>query len=510
MRCEILIGGKAGQGPNFLSEILAQALIKHGYYVFYSRDYQSLIRGGHNFNQVSFSDKPIYSNTSKINILVCLDESTEKIHSKSVQKNGIVLKFIQGKENMFYAGALFKILGINFEEIKSLLKDLKNFEENMKNSQEGYNSEKRELGIKKLNKKIEMNLLNGSESTALSSIKSGLNLYYAYPMTPATPLMMELGEAQLDAKNHHRVIEVENEIAVALAGMGSSVVGKRVMVGTSGGGFDLMTEALSFTAQAEIPLVFYLSQRPGPGTGVATYTSQGDLNLALHAGHGEFFRMVLAPGDNEESVKLTNDAFYFSYKYRIPSIVLTDKHLAESKSLFDEKSALKKIKEIKSNIKIGERFNSYESDLKNNKVATEDAEVIRANFEKRLRRWQEIEAECVDFERVKICGNKNSKNIILSWGSTKGAILDAINENKLDVKFVQILYMSPFPTKQIKNIIEKSKRVLVVENNFDSPLSKLVTEKTGFIIDDKNKILRYDGRPFFSDELNEKIREMLR
>jgi len=504
MRCEILIGGKAGQGPNILSEVVSQGLIEHGYYVFYSRDYQSLIRGGHNFNLVSFSDKEIFSNSSKADVLVCLDENTEKIHKDELGKNAVVLKFVEGKGNMYYAGALFKLLGIDFKILENELKKLKKFEENMKDAKEGWEIEKRKISTFNVGKKSDLVLMNGSQAMAISAIKSGLDFYYAYPMTPATPLMMELGMMQVESGNKHKVIEVENEIAVALAGVGSAIVGKRVMVGTSGGGFDLMTETMSFAAMAEIPLVFYLSQRPGPGTGVATYTSQGDLNMALHSGHGEFFRMVLAPGDNEESMKLTNDAFYFSHKYRIPSIVLNDKHLGEAKSLFDEKKALKDIKEIKSSVKAGERFNSYEKDGGKENIATENADVIKANFEARMKKQKEIEKEVQKFEMFKIYGNKNSKNLVLGWGSTKGAILDAISEGKSDVKFLQVLYMNPFSDK-IKDEIKKAKKVIVVENNSESPLSRLIAEKTGFIVEDKNKILRYDGRPFFSDELSEEI-----
>jgi pyruvate/2-oxoacid:ferredoxin oxidoreductase alpha subunit len=209
-------------------------------------------------------------------------------------------------------------------------------------------------------------------------------------------------------------------------------------------------------------------------------------------------------------MKLTNDCFYFSHKYRVPSIFLIDKHLGESKFLFEKDKLLKQIKEIKGNVKVGERFNSYERDKKLNNIATEDAGVIKANFDARMKREKEIAKEAERFEQIKVYGNKISKNIILSWGSTKGAILDAINENKLDVKFVQILYMSPFPTKQIKDIIGKAKRIIVVENNSESPLSRLVAEKIGFIVEDKNKILRYDGRPFFSDELAEEIKRRLK
>lgn len=509
-RCEVLIGGKAGQGPNFLSELLANALIREGYYVFYSRDYQSLIRGGHNFNQVSFSDNSVFSNVSKIDVMVCLDENTSVLHKKDLNKNAIVVDFVQGKGNTYFAGVLFKILEIPFSTLENELKSYGKFEENLKDAKEGYSHNGRSLKVKIRKVGHKLDLLNGSEATALSAIKSGLDLYYAYPMTPATPLMMELGTMQLDKSTKHKVIEMENEIAVALAGIGSTVVGKRVMVGTAGGGFDLMAESFSFIGQANIPLVFYLAQRPGPGTGLATYNSQGDLNLALYAGHGEFFRLVVAPGDNEESIKLTNDAFYFSHKYRVPSIILTDKHLGESKSLFEKDKFLKQVKEVKSSVKIGERFNSYEHDKQNRNVETEDAAITKANFDARMKKQKDIEKETDNLEVIKIYGNKNSKNLILSWGSAKGAILDALSENKLDAKFVQVLYMSPFPAKQVLAGINKAKKVLVVENNSESPLSRLIAEKTGVLIEDKNKILRYDGRPFFSDELAEEIKGRLR
>jgi 2-oxoglutarate ferredoxin oxidoreductase subunit alpha len=504
MRCEILIGGKAGQGPNILTEVLSQELIKAGYFVFYSRDYESLIRGGHNFNMLSFSDKPIYSNSSKIDVLVSLDENTKKKHSTNLNKGAIVVEFVQGKGNMFYAGVLFKILGLDFKMLEEELKKLKKFEENIKDAKEGFDLEKRNLKLDKpVNKNKSLVLMNGSQATAISALKSGLDIYYAYPMTPATPLMMELGTMQLDKGATHKVVEVENEIAVALAGIGSSVVGKRVMVGTSGGGFDLMTEGMSFAAMAEVPIVFYLAQRPGPGTGVATYTSQGDLNMALHAGHGEFFRMVVAPGDNEECMKLTNDAFYFTHKYRVPSIILIDKHLGESKAMFDDKV---NVKEIKSTVKTGERFNSYESDKKQDDIATEDAAVIKSNFDKRMANVRDIGNETKEFEMIKVYGNEKSKNLILSWGSTKGAILDALNE--VDAKFVQVLYMSPFPAKQIADEIKKSKEIVVVENNSESPLGRLIAEKTGIILE--NKILKYDGRPFFVDELAEEFGRKLK
>jgi len=204
-----------------------------------------------------------------------------------------------------------------------------------------------------------------------------------------------------------------------------------------------------------------------------------------------------------ESIEATNTAFYLSQKFRIPAIVLGDKDLAESKSVVEEKE---KIIEIRNSITKPERFNSYEHD--ENGTATENADITRKNFEQRLKTARDIAKECQKFEMFKIYGNKNAKNVILGWGSTKGAILDAINDGNLDAKFIQIIFMEPFSEK-IKSELAKAKKVLIVENNSTSQLSQLISQKTGIIIEDKNKILKYDGRPFFSDKLIEEIKERI-
>ena len=509
MKYNIVVGGKAGQGPNIVTDVISEGLLSKGYYVFYSRDYESLIRGGHNFNILSFSDEPVHSNISNIDVLVCLDENTEEIHKKNLNKNAIILDGPHG--NMFFAGQVYKILGIEVEVLEKQMKKLKNYVENMKEALKGYNSERRMLGLPKVNPKAHSGLrfMNGSHAIALGAINSGLNIYYAYPMTPTTPVMMELGQMQLDKNNRHKVIELESEIAVINAALGSSLVGSKAMIGTSGGGFDLMTESLSLAGMAEIPLVIYLGQRPGPSTGVATYTSQGDLNLALHSGHGEFSRVVVAPGDPRESAEKISECFYLSQKYRIPCIFIGDKHLAESKQVFDNHL---EIIESKNSIVKLERFNSYEADSAKDKIATENSDIIRKNVEYRLKKAELIKKEVDALETYKIYGNKNSKNIILGWGSTKGAILDAMKElalEKKDFKFVQIVYLEPFSLK-ISEELEKAKKIIVVENNSTSQLSRLITEKTQIIIEDKNKILRYDGRPFFSEELAKEIKRRLK
>lgn len=504
MKFNILIGGKAGQGPNLLSELAAKGLIAKGYYVFYSRDYQSLIRGGHNFNVLSFSENQIHSNGSKIDIIICLDENTIKIHKKNLNKKIIILN---GQHNNTYAaGELYKILGLDFNILEIELKKLDKYQENLDQAKKGYSKQKTKIKLAEIKNKPEnIGFLNASQALAISSLDSGLEYYYAYPMTPATPLLTELAQMQLDKHNKHKIIELESEIAVINAALGSSIVGAKTMIGTSGGGFDLMTESLSLSGMAEIPLVIYLAQRPGPSTGIPTYTSQGDLNMALHSGHGEFSRIVICAGDIEETINLTNQAFYFSQKYKIPSIILSDKHLAECKANFDRTQ--KKFIASEKSITELKRYNSYEHDENGN--ATEDSEIINKNFERRLEKQKEIEKDAENFEMYKVYGDKNSKKVIVSFGSTKGAILDAIEESKIKAKFIQILYLDPF-SKKIKDELKKADKIIVIENNSTSQLSRLIAEKTQIVIEDKNKILRYDGRPFLYDELAEEIKKRLK
>ncbi len=496
MKVTILFGGEAGQGPNILTNILGNALVKQGYYVFYARDYQSLIRGGHNFNVLTFSDKPIQSNESKIDIIVALDENTETIHKKDLKKEGMVLK--GHKENMYYAGRLFRLLCLKFEVLEQELRELeKKFEENLKESKKGYTDEKKDFCEVKFLKKNENNFMNGNQGVADGAVKSGLDIYYAYPMTPATPILGELAEKQ--EEKQILVLQLENEISVIGAGIGSAMTGAKIMVGTSGGGFDLMTESISLAGMAEVPIVIYLAQRPGPASGVATYTAQGDLHIARHSGHGEFPRVVLAPGDPKECEELTSQAFYFSQIFGIPSIVLGDKHLAESFYTLTEKPKIEHSRKLAS---MG-RYNSYEKNKTG--AATEDPKIIVANMDKRIQKREEIKEEAKKFKQFNSYGKKNSKNVILAWGSTKGAILDSIEG--LDVQFIQVLHIEPFP--DIKKEL-KDKNLILIENNSTGLLGDVIAEKLGIFIDDKNKILKYDARPFLHDELKKEIEKRLK
>ena len=493
MLTNVFVGGKAGQGPNVLANIVSDILVRNGYYVFLSREYESVIRGGHNYNILTFSDSKVYSNENKADILICLDENTEIIHKSRIKKDTLVLRNRENKENIYFAGKLLRILGLDFKFLETELKKLRNFDANLKNAKEGFESQDSKFKLKVLKNKDNY-FMNGSQSVKEGALKAGLDVYYAYPMTPATSLLTELAGRQIE--NNILTLELENEIAVMNAALGSSITGAKSMIGTSGGGFDLMTEALSLSGMAEIPIVAYLCQRPGPSTGVATKTSQGDLNLALYSGHGEFSRVVVSPGDPIEGAELTSALFYFSQKFKIPCIILSDKHLAESFYTLNGKANI--LKSEKSAFL--KRYNSYEH-LETGE-ATEDPEIVGKNAERRAMKANEIKRGADKLETFKLYGK--GKTLIVGWGSTKGAILDAIKN--LNAKFLQILYLEPF-SDRIINELKKAEKIIIIENNATSQLSSLIAAKTGIFI--KNKILKYDGLPFYSDELREEIKKKL-
>lgn len=504
MRYNILIGGKAGQGINKVSEIVSKIMISQGFFTFNYRDYPSLVRGGHNFNILSISEKRIGSYESKLDVIIAMDQNTIDIHKSILKKGGIIIDFQEFKDlgrnlNIALAGALTKILGIDKQVLIDEVKREFDNPDTLAAAEKGYNSEKEKMKINKQNNKI--SIMTGSRAVAQGAINSGLDVYIAYPMTPATNVMHELAGKQKD--NGHLVFEMESEIAVVNAAIGTSFAGARTMIGSSGGGYDLMTEGLSLQGMSEVPLVVYLASRPGPASGIPTYSTQADLDIALRGGHGEFPRVVIAPGDPLEAIEKTNEAFILAERLGLLSILLSDKHLAESEFSSDEK--IIKSTKVKINRKVpGEtiiKASSYEHDKNGN--TTENAKIAEENGKNKLKKYATLQKECKKYEMIKIHGKKNSKNLIIGWGSTKGAILDAIEDE--DFKFLQILYAKPLSDK-IKKEMEKAKNIILVENNLTGQMGRLLREKTGIKID--KRILKYDGRPFTSDELKKEIMKL--
>lgn len=550
----VLIGGKAGFGIDKASLVIAGMLNRLSYRLYIYRDYPSLIRGGHTFSVVRASEEKIASHRAKVNILLALNQDTVNLHKdkladkamliydsdtvkpenipSSVQVIGFSLdKIIKAENapeimrNSCMIGAFCKACGIPWNILDSVFR--KNFAKeidiNLKIARQGYDSVNELIKIKSLDQK-KLPLITGNEATALGLIKAGLKAYIAYPMTPTSPILHFM--AQNAPAFGLKVIHPESEISVMLMALGFAYCGEKCAVGTSGGGFCLMTEGLSFSAMAELPVVVVLGQRPGPSTGLPTYSSQTELHFALNAGQGEFARFIVAPGDCEEAYYWSQAALNFAWKYQIPSIILTDKNMGEgtysfdtslvkdlkeeNPVLWDRKSLYKRYLDTQTGVSPLAfapekdnviKINSYEHDESG--ITTEDTKETIKQQDKRLRKEKYIVEDMADYEAVKIYGKKDSSTALLCWGSNKGVCIEAAQN--LGLKVIQPVVLSPFPLKQFKEAVKGVKKLIAVESNATAQLVTLIN-RYGLDVDEK--ILKYDGRPFTVDELENRIREV--
>jgi 2-oxoglutarate ferredoxin oxidoreductase subunit alpha len=316
--------------------------------------------------------------------------------------------------------------------------------------------------------------------------------------------------------------------------IGAALSGARAATGTSGGGFALMTESLSLSAMTETPIVIINSQRPAPATGLPTWTEQGDLNFVLNAAHGEFPRIVMAPGDAEEAFYSVQEAFNLAEKWQLPAIVLLDKLLSESDFTLDN-LVMDKIKVKKEGflsdeeLKRMENYKRYEitlTGISKRAVPGQSGGVHLANSDEHDENGFSSEEssdrmKMVDkrFAKVKILeteiaepilyGKEGAELTVVSWGANKGVILDALNNLGVDqkVNFLHLNCLWPFPTRRVKAVLDKAKRILLVENNKTGQLGDLIRKQTGLEI--KNRFLKYDGRPFFREEIIDKINNLI-
>ena len=543
----ILIGGEAGQGSRMAGLIIAKFFNQLGYRIYIYEDYQSLIRGGHNFSQIRASEKKFQSRKKEIDFLLALDKNTLNLHKKNLSKNGIIIfngDRIGSKEgigipiekitkemggipimaNTALISSFAKIIGVDWQILGEVLKkEIKRETElNLKIAKRVYEISKNLLKIEKISKEPSL-LLTGNEATALGLAKAGLKFYFAYPMTPATSIMNFLAKMEdLNVK----VIQPENEISVINMALGASFAGAKSAVGTSGGGFALMTEGLSLAGQSETPILIVESQRGGPSTGMPTYNLQGDLLFVLSAGHGDIPRFVIAPGDAAECLYYSGLGLNLAWKYQTPVILLIDKDVSENTFCVNEKildliQSEKPLLWAKSGdykrYKITEdgvsplafpgekdaivKADSYEHDEFGITIESEEVEKMQ---EKRLRKYETMKKAVEKLPAVKVYGNQNSNIALVAWGITKGAAKE-IAEN-LGIKLIQPIIIEPFPQKQMREVLKGVEKLFSIELNTTGQMAKVLNSQ-GIKVD--GKILKYNGRPFFVKEIEDKLKKLL-
>ena len=549
----IKIAGPAGSGIKSAGQLFSKLLISHGFQLSDYSEYPSLVRGGHNTYQITFSDQKVFSTHFNVDFFFSIYPNHWQSHLAEFTKKTIVFsdedfgetksraKFIRLplKDMATEAGSLVTIntlcLGIatylydlDLKAAQKLISEsygqhgqLNLTALNLAYSYAQENLSKYRLKIKKPTKKIKMGFYDGNESFGWGFIKGGGTFYSAYPMTPATGALHFLASKQTEFKL--TVVHPEDEIAAANMAAGAAFTGARSATGTSGGGFALMNEAISFCGIAEIGMVYYLVSRPGPATGLPTWTSQGDLLHAIYSGHGEFPKVVLAPGDLDEAFELGHVALDLAAQLQTPVIVVSDKLIGESsgstKYFPDIKVKInngKVINEITSDnfqryayskdgispvslpgTPHGEFLsNSYEHDEQG--FAIEDAPTAEKMFQKRQ---VKIKTAIKLSPKANFFGSDSATKLIITWGSPKGAILEALKlseDKSKDFAVLQLKTLWPI-NPDIQKIIHGFKEIIVIENNGTNQLVTLL--KSQFDFNPTKVISKNNGRPFFPEEI---------
>ncbi|MBI5619359.1 2-oxoacid:acceptor oxidoreductase subunit alpha [Candidatus Gottesmanbacteria bacterium] len=568
------IGGEAGFGIMASGTMLCRAFSRAGYHIFATNEYPSLIRGGHNLVTVRIATEKFEAMNRDVHILVALNKETVDLHKQELSEGALVLydpkdgewnandfskKVVlvavplkdlvqQGRgepvmRNTVALGATVALLGADFEALASVIRDQfrkkgdEVVSQNIAIAKAGYDHVKQTLGtetsmyLDEVQKKEDQLVINASEAVGVGGVRAGLKFAAIYPMTPINALITYLAD---HAKQFGIVYkQPEDEIAGINMAIGASLGGVRSMVATSGGGFALMVEGLSWCGMIEVPLVIDLGMRVGPSTGMPTYTEQGELQFVIHAGHGEFPRIVLAPADAVEAYSLTIDAFNLADRYQIPVFVLTDKYLNESqwcvpKSSFSGDVVIDRGKLVKeSDLPTDGSFKRYDLSvpdgisprsvpgMKNgffyaNSYEHDEVGHVTEDVSKRIamagKRFKKFEAIARDGRPPTVFGDPEAEITFVSWGSSRGPILEAIKLLQAKGKSARLVHFSwiyPFPANAANKLLSAGTRLIDIEQNAMGQLALLIREHTGIFI--REKLLKYDGRPLYPEEIVERV-----
>lgn len=555
----IMIGGAAGQGLATVGQLLTKSLMRSGYEIVVRQDFMSRVRGGHNTFIIHTGTGTFRSTRETMDILVAMNQETIDKHLDELAEDGVIFcgEDLDPKgrtavsipfedlapkpifQNVAALGVLAATLGLSRAVPEKLLSDTfgkKGDDIVGKNHEVLFAAydwvEDREPVFEALPETEDKGtrlMLTGNEALALGAMAAGANFCAYYPMTPSTSIAQTL-----IAKGRALgvvVEQVEDEIAAMNMAVGASFMGARVIVPTSGGGFALMTEAVSLAGVAETPLVCAMAMRPGPATGLPTRTEQGDLNLVLHGGHGEFPRAIFAPGTPEQFFELTYKAFDLTERYQTPVFVLSDQYIANSLRAvkpFDARSLPEPAAPLKTwdGEKPYERYALTEDGVSPRLIPgygedlvlcdshehtpdghiTEDAEMRNAMKHKRLKKGEGMRAEAVAPEYE---GGDAPDLLLVSWGTTQGAVLDAADDLRAQGRDVATLHFSqvwPLNEDQFLDRLRAAKKAVMVEGNATGQFEQLIRQVTCFAFD--GAVRKYDGRAFTPEYIVRNLDEL--
>lgn len=561
----IVLCGQAGQGVQTVEFLLTRLLKLAGYHVFATKEYMSRVRGGMNSTSIRVSHSEVAAYLDRIDILIPLGKGavehvasrvsaqTLVLAERDVAGDGPVVKSCRFLDvpfttiasqignkiysNIVAVGAVAALLGIDLERLTDHVrrsfarKSADVVEDNAGAARAGYEAAS-SLGVHDLTLDAASTgevaarlLLDGAEAVSLGAIAGGCNFVSSYPMSPSTPVLTFL--AQHGGDFGIVVEQAEDEIAAINMAIGAWYAGARALVTTSGGGFALMTEGLSLAGMLETPVVIHLAQRPGPATGLPTRTEQGDLELALYAGHGEFPRIILAPGTLEEGFRLAQRAFNLADKYQIPVFILTDQYYIDSyydTPAFD----LAKVGVEKHIVKTAKHYRRYaitENGISPRGVPgygeglvvvdsdehdeeghiTEDLDLRVRMVDKRLAKGESLAADVVPPTLV---GPRNYRNLVLCWGSTYHVVKEAVERLGRD-DTAMLHYSQVYPLYDgTADYMTQADRTVIVEGNATGQFARLVELHAGVPADEL--LLKYNGLNFGVEEIVNGLARLLK
>jgi 2-oxoglutarate ferredoxin oxidoreductase subunit alpha len=501
----------------------------------------SRIRGGHNFHMVRIADRPVHAlNGGKWDMVVALDDETKALHKPDLREGGSFLSRAMTKEIGEESRKLFgEIRSANTVLVGCVLAAIGVTPEKMAEAAEPGKAEYLKKGYAFA---VRWGIagtfpvaaaagcpvkFDGNQALAFGALLGGCRFMAGYPMTPATSILHYFSEAAQDLPVHFE--QAEDEIAAINMALGASYAGVRSMAATSGGGFALMQEGVSLAGMTETPIVIAVAQRPGPATGLPTRTEQGDLNFVLHAGHGEFPRVLFAPGSIEETITLARKSFDLADRFQIPVFLLTDQYFADSVQVIEEEeipldvitreypvfdATYKRYRLTEDGISpltfpgLSDALVKLDSDEHDEEgKITEDPDLRKRMVDKRLKKMVLLKQEAV---LPTFCGAMDAAAVVLCWGSNRLIVKEAVERLNADGLSVCVLHFGqvyPLTPAMIAPYRLETKKRICVENNATGQFAGLLKREFGIVVD--HNVLKYDGDCFTVEELYRTLKGLL-
>ena len=541
MERSLYIAGTAGEGIQTIGDAMARAFLAHGYSVFATKEYESRIRGGNNSYRIRISDAPLNAPRHDADVLLALNEQAAAHYAPAVVEGGTKLDrttidFVGVARDVAHdpifanavaAGALCAAVGLPLERLTAVLREAfarkgqEIVDRNLDAAKAGFAATTAADPLPAQLRSTRTHCYAGAhEVIPIAAAAAGCRFMAAYPMSPSTGIITAFAR---DPDLGVFIEQAEDEIAAINMSIAASAAGARAMTATSGGGFALMAEAVSLAGMIETPIVILIAQRPGPATGLPTRTAQEDLLFAIHAGHGEFPRAVLAPADPQDAAAKTIRAFDLAERYQTPVILLTDQFLADAHftvpriEIPDIEATRDAPVEAVSYVRyrltesgISPRLALGETEAivcldsdehtEEGHITEDLAEVRPAMVEKRLAKARRLAGEMLPPESYRM---EDAETVLIGWGSTRGALVEAVDRLRGQGRPIGLLHFSEvFPLPPFD--MEDGRRYVVVEGNATGQFAGLLRRETGLAVE--TVIGRYDGLPIDAACILEELR----